>query len=247
MKNIQNWLNSRGLLLLSSNTEDIKHLGTALRNMSLFLNRMLSTNGRLLQHIRYLIAHHVADLHFRLDGFNNEDKQLILQQVDLLTRCGLLVNTSHHNDSIHASILDNRTAHSFLTGRYLELALAQSLAETLYQIRKLYFVDLKYEICCNAVVQSWDGSIHEYDALLWLRFQEKDMVYLLEAKSGAFTEDIVATRHQLLSLPAERYFIITTTQQSSEVRERLNGINIVPLTDLPRILCSNLLQAFAWK
>lgn len=149
--------------------------------------RMMKNNDLIKDLLHELRQHYICgqkDFRLSLESKNDaEKKQIIFLFQDM---AGLVSNVRYCSEfqSINGSLVLMPKAQMFLTGRYLELAVYQTIKDVLQEMGVKYHAE--YEIYRNVRVADREGKLkNEFD----IAFQFNGIWYIVECKSGKWFSD----------------------------------------------------------
>lgn len=149
--------------------------------------RMMKNNDLikdLMHELRQLYIRGQKEFRLSLAGRSDAEKKQIISLFQDMA--GLVSNVRYFSEfqSINGSLVVMPKAHMFLTGRYLELAVYQTIKDVLQELSVKYHVE--YEIYRNVRVADREGRLkNEFD----IAFQFNGIWYIVECKSGKCFSD----------------------------------------------------------
>lgn len=149
--------------------------------------RMMKNNDLikdLLHGLRQLYIRGQKDFRLSLAGRSDAEKKQIISLFQDMA--GLVSNVRYFSEfqSLNGSLIVMPKAQMFLTGRYLELAVYQTIKDTLQELSVKYHAE--YEIYRNVRVADREGKLkNEFD----IAFQFNGIWYIVECKSGKCFSD----------------------------------------------------------
>ena len=149
--------------------------------------RMLKKNDLikdLLHELRQLYIRGQKDFRLSLAGRSDAEKKQIISLFQDMA--GLVSNVRYFSEfqSLNGSLIVMPKAQMFLTGRYLELAVYQTIKDALQELSVKYHAE--YEIYRNVRVADREGKLkNEFD----IAFQFNGIWYIVECKSGKCFSD----------------------------------------------------------
>ena len=149
--------------------------------------RMMKKNDLikdLLHELRQLYIRGQKDFRLSLAGRSDAEKKQIISLFQDMA--GLVSNVRYFSEfqSLNGSLVAMPKAQMFLTGRYLELAVYQTIKDVLYELSMKYHAE--YEIYRNVRVADREGKLkNEFD----IAFQFNGIWYIVECKSGKCFSD----------------------------------------------------------
>lgn len=149
--------------------------------------RMMKKNDLikdLLHELRQLYIRGQKDFRLSLAGRSDAEKKQIISLFQDMA--GLVSNVRYFSEfqSLNGSLIVMPKAQMFLTGRYLELAVYQTIKDALQELSVKYHAE--YEIYRNVRVADREGKLkNEFD----IAFQFNGIWYIVECKSGKCFSD----------------------------------------------------------
>lgn len=149
--------------------------------------RMMKKNDLikdLLHELRQLYIRGQKDFRLSLAGRSDAEKKQIISLFQDMA--GLVSNVRYFSEfqSLNGSLVAMPKAQMFLTGRYLELAVYQTIKDVLHELSVKYHAE--YEIYHNVRVADREGKLkNEFD----IAFQFNGIWYIVECKSGKCFSD----------------------------------------------------------
>lgn len=149
--------------------------------------RMMKKNDLikdLLHELRQLYIRGQKDFRLSLAGRSDAEKKQIISLFQDMA--GLVSNVRYFSEfqSLNGSLVAMPKAQMFLTGRYLELAVYQTIKDVLHELSVKYHAE--YEIYRNVRVADREGKLkNEFD----IAFQFNGIWYIVECKSGKCFSD----------------------------------------------------------
>lgn len=149
--------------------------------------RMMKNNDLikdLLHELRQLYIRGQKDFRLSLAGRSDAEKKQIISLFQDMA--GLVSNVRYFSEfqSLNGSLIAMPKAQMFLTGRYLELAVYQTIKDVLQELSVKYHAE--YEIYRNVRVADREGKLkNEFD----IAFQFSGIWYIVECKSGKCFSD----------------------------------------------------------
>ncbi len=149
--------------------------------------RMMKKNDLikdLLHELRQLYIRGQKDFRLSLAGRSDTEKKQIISLFQDMA--GLVSDVRYFSEfqSLNGSLVAMPKAQMFLTGRYLELAVYQTIKDVLHELSVKYHAE--YEIYCNVRVADREGKLkNEFD----IAFQFNGIWYIVECKSGKCFSD----------------------------------------------------------
>ena len=149
--------------------------------------RMMKNNDLikdLLHELRQLYIRGQKDFRLSLAGRSDAEKKQIISLFQDMA--GLVSNVRYFSEfqSLNGSLIVMPKAQMFLTGRYLELAVYQTIKDALQELSVKYHAE--YEIYRNVRVADREGKLkNEFD----IAFQFNGIWYIVECKSGKCFSD----------------------------------------------------------
>ena len=149
--------------------------------------RMMKNNDLikdLMHELRQLYIRGQKEFRLSLAGRSDAEKKQIISLFQDMA--GLVSNVRYFSEfqSINGSLVVMPKAHMFLTGRYLELAVYQTIKDVLQELSVKYHAE--YEIYRNVRVADREGRLkNEFD----IDFQFNGIWYIVECKSGKCFSD----------------------------------------------------------
>lgn len=149
--------------------------------------RMMKKNDLikdLLHELRQLYIRGQKDFRLSLAGRSDAEKKQIISLFQDMA--GLVSNVRYFSEfqSLNGSLVVMPKAQMFLTGRYLELAVYQTIKDALQELSVKYHAE--YEIYRNVRVADREGKLkNEFD----IAFQFNGIWYIVECKSGKCFSD----------------------------------------------------------
>lgn len=149
--------------------------------------RMMKKNDLikdLLHELRQLYIRGQKDFRLSLAGRSDAEKKQIISLFQDMA--GLVSDVRYFSEfqSLNGSLVAMPKAQMFLTGRYLELAVYQTIKDVLHELSMKYHAE--YEIYRNVRVADREGKLkNEFD----IAFQFNGIWYIVECKSGKCFSD----------------------------------------------------------
>lgn len=149
--------------------------------------RMMKKNDLikdLLHELRQLYIRGQKDFRLSLEGRSDAEKKQIISLFQDMA--GLVSNVRYFSEFqlLNGSLVAMPKAQMFLTGRYLELAVYQTIKDVLHELSVKYHAE--YEIYRNVRVADREGKLkNEFD----IAFQFNGIWYIVECKSGKCFSD----------------------------------------------------------
>ena len=149
--------------------------------------RMMKNNDfikDLMHELRQLFIRGQKEFRLSLAGRSDAEKKQIISLFQDMA--GLVSNVRYFSEfqSINGSLVVMPKAQMFLTGRYLELAVYQTIKDVLQELSVKYHAE--YEIYRNVRVADREGRLkNEFD----IAFQFNGIWYIVECKSGKCFSD----------------------------------------------------------
>lgn len=149
--------------------------------------RMMKKNDLikdLLHELRQLYIRGQKDFRLSLAGRSDTEKKQIISLFQDMA--GLVSDVRYFSEfqSLNGSLVAMPKAQMFLTGRYLELAVYQTIKDVLHELSVKYHAE--YEIYRNVRVADREGKLkNEFD----IAFQFNGIWYIVECKSGKCFSD----------------------------------------------------------
>lgn len=149
--------------------------------------RMMKKNDLikdLLHELRQLYIRGQKDFRLSLAGRSDAEKKQIISLFQDMA--GLVSNVRYFSEfqSLNGSLVVMPKAQMFLTGRYLELTVYQTIKDVLHELSVKYHAE--YEIYRNVRVADREGKLkNEFD----IAFQFNGIWYIVECKSGKCFSD----------------------------------------------------------